>query len=111
MLQGSRCERIDLKAAQESAQKAFICKESNTTELAFWALEPKGYSDSSLPDWASSYSYLIDWRLQEQMGVHSKRATKKGFRANPLGVHTWLDYTYTEIKKLAKREDAVICLE
>jgi len=98
-----------LTEEQEKALKKLLCeKNPRQLKLPFALWNRKAIQSAIYKMWRVRIAVRTIGDYMRRWGFTPQKPIKKAYEQSPKAVQEWLDHSYPEIKKLAKKEDAEI---
>lgn len=105
---GSVEQRMLNKAQEAELKKLLINKNPQQFKLPFALWNRKAIQAAIYQMWRIRIAIRTICDYMKRWGFTPQKPIKKAYEQSPKAVQEWLDHTYPEIKKLAKKDDAEI---
>lgn len=105
---GSVEQRMLNKTQEAKLKKLLINKNPQQLKLPFALWNRKAIQAVIYQMWRIKIAIRTIGDYMKRWGFTPQKPIKKGYEQSPKAVQEWLDHTYPEIKKLAKKDDAEI---
>jgi transposase len=105
---GSVEQRMLNKAQEAELKKLLINKNPHQLKLPFALWNRKAIQSVIYQMWRINIAIRTIGDYMKRWGFTPQKPIKKAYEQSPKAVQEWLDHTYPEIKKLAKKDDAEI---